>query len=73
MSEFAGAPTPQQDGSEQDRVFLSHLCPSYVSGVATEAVSVGDAALLSVKRFQAGDITPTSFLEFMAGTYTVAK
>ena len=73
MSDFAGAPTPQQGGAKQDRVFLSHLCASYVGGVATEKVFVEDAALLGVKRFQAGDITSTSFLKFMAGMYTVAK
>ena len=41
MSDFAGAPTPQQGGAEQDRVFLSHPRASYVE----------DTALLGVKRF----------------------
>ena len=39
---------------------------SCLGGAATEVASFEDAALLGVERFQAGDMTPTSFSEFMA-------
>ena len=52
---------------------LGHLCAWYLSRDAASVASFEDATLLGVKRFQAGDMTPTSFSEFMAGMYTIVK
>ena len=64
MSVFAGGRTPQQGDAEKGtgRAVLHHLCESYL-GVATEVASVEGAALLGVKRFQAGGMPPTQMRE----------
>ena len=54
MSTFAGAQPPRQGGAGRDGAVLRHLCESYLSGDTTEVASVEDAALLGVKRLQAG-------------------
>ena len=73
VSVFAGAQAPQRGGAGRDGAVLRHLCETYRDGDAASVASVEDAALLGVKRLQAGNMTPASFSEFMSGMYTIAK
>ena len=73
VSKFAGALSSQKGGAEQEKAVLCHLCASHLGEVATEVMSVEQAASLGVERLQAGGLAPSSFSQFMAGIYNFTK